>query len=807
MSVRGLNVLTLLLFLVLTAFGQHDHFSEDDIMTTDGFRKAYPHLADQAEQKQKELDQFTKEYIANEQIHGSRAGSDYIIPVVFHVLHENGVENISNAVIHDAMRILNEDFNRKNPDTADVVTAFKNTIGNPKIEFRLAKKDPQGNSHSGIDRIYTNLTNNAGEGSKLNVWPRSTYLNVWIVKTIGSGAAGYTFLPGTAHFMGSRDGIILLYNYFGAVRSGSSRLSRALTHEIGHWLNLPHTWGGTNNPGISSNCQDDDGVWDTPNTVGYRSCNLNGTSCGSLDNVQNYMDYSYCSMMFTNGQASRMRAALASGTAERNKLVSYTNNKAAGVLDINEVLISSTNRTICAGESVQFTDESYYDITEWNWEFKGANISSSTSKSPTVSFDKPGVYNVKLTVKQADGSSKTKTFSNYIRVNQTVGNWLPYTEQFDEKITIGSQNWIAQDEDSDGNTWKLDVGGNGFSNPGYLRLDNFSNVYFQEESVTSPTIDVSNIVNPKLSFYVSTAGKNVVSNDNLRVLVSKDCGMSWEMRYNGVSVNLADGKTSNSAFFPTKSSDWKLVTLNTFSAGDKVENLMIRFEVVNGGGNNFFIDDINITGSYEDSPSLRFPRNGMDSVSQNVTLDWRSVPFSNNYEYQLATDPGFSNITSQGTTVYLTSDPNGKDSEFETKSLTPGNNYYWRVRSTRGSLISNWSDVWNFTVSSTGIGHEYLDGEPKGDLTGVQALQREFSSRFIPNPTQGNTALEINVMSDSEVTIRVLSLDGQLVWSNELLINQGVNRVTIPSIEFQKGLYLVSLNSLEFRATSKLIVQ
>ena len=72
---------------------------------------------------------------------------------------------------------------------------------------------------------------------------------------------------------------------------------------------------------MASNCSTDDGVADTPNTRGWDNCsNLYGETCGSLDNVQNFMEYSYCSTMFTAGQAARVQSALTGVTAQRYKL-------------------------------------------------------------------------------------------------------------------------------------------------------------------------------------------------------------------------------------------------------------------------------------------------------------------------------------------------------------------------------------------------------------------------------------------------------------------------------------------------------
>jgi hypothetical protein len=83
-----------------------------------------------------------------------RGGGPRIIPVVFHVVHMGGAENISKAQIEDQIRILNEDFSRTNADTVNTRDIFKPVASIPDVEFRLAKLDPQGNCTEGINRIF-----------------------------------------------------------------------------------------------------------------------------------------------------------------------------------------------------------------------------------------------------------------------------------------------------------------------------------------------------------------------------------------------------------------------------------------------------------------------------------------------------------------------------------------------------------------------------------------------------------------------------------------------------------------------------
>ncbi|NPD91050.1 PKD domain-containing protein [Xylanibacter muris] len=59
--------------------------------------------------------------------------------------------------------------------------------------------------------------------------------------------------------------------------------------------------------------------------------------------------------------------------------------------------------TIFQGETVNFVDDSEGNVSSWNWEFEGGYPATSSERNPSVKYDRPGVYSVKLTV--GDGKS------------------------------------------------------------------------------------------------------------------------------------------------------------------------------------------------------------------------------------------------------------------------------------------------------------------------------------------------------------------------------------------------------------------
>ncbi len=207
------------------------------------------------------LDEELRQLILNNTV---QRGDDYVItiPVVFHIQHLKGAENISDDRIILAMQNLNEDFNAQNNDLGDVIPVFQDIIGNTRVEFKLATKDRYGNCTNGINRVQSVQTFLGCETSKEMQWPRAQYLNIWVAIN-ACGAGGYVIPPGgTEGFAQFLDGIMVRTDATGVMNPQSRH---TISHEMGHMFSLQHTWGQTNVPNVECG---DDGVLDTPITRG-----------------------------------------------------------------------------------------------------------------------------------------------------------------------------------------------------------------------------------------------------------------------------------------------------------------------------------------------------------------------------------------------------------------------------------------------------------------------------------------------------------------------------------------------------------
>lgn len=566
-------------------------------------------------EREAELEQWIRDYV---DAHAGERADDttLVIPMVFHVLHMNGPENISDEQIFDAVRILNEDYNLLNSDANTACCGFESIEGNIHLEFRLATKDPLGNCTNGIDRIQTIETFQGDNGSKLNPWYRDRYLNVWTCDKMEDGVAGYAYYPGTVSggLLALADGVIILHDYVGSIGTSSPGTSRALTHEIGHWLDLSHPWGSTNDPGVACG---DDGVDDTPITKGWAYCPAPTASrvCDPAiyENFQNFMDYSYCSMMFTEGQKLRMRAALASNTSGRSNLWSAANlqftgtETAPGPTCTPVAAFYPEDRYICQGASVRFHDNhARATPTAWEWTFQDGTPSTSTAQNPLVTFNTPGWKTVTLTVTNSAGSdTRTDEFAVLVTDSWPERPGLLY-ESFEDPSNY--YQWIAENWDMNLTAWQRVEGVghtgnacvvmNGYNHAGpndFLIDDGGGDI----DELVSPSLDLSNISGMQLTFwYAYTTQTGSVDNmsENLQVYFSSDCGESWILRTTIDEEDLITNGASGAYYVPSGPTEWKQATV---SLGPSFEDPNVRLKFVYNSSefsNNIYVDDIQISG-------------------------------------------------------------------------------------------------------------------------------------------------------------------------------------------------------------------
>jgi PKD repeat protein len=566
------------------------------------------------------------------------AAPDVTIPIVIHVLFTTPANNtpapsnITDRQITDAFAVINEDFRKANADTADIIPLFQPLIANVGFQFRLAKLDPNGNCTTGITRSYS-VESNYGTNNVVNgmYWDPSKYLNVWIVDDIASGAGGYTF--GNLCGGPTGDGIVLRNTQFGnSGRSCSANLChRSLTHEIGHYFGLPHTWGRTNTPGLASNCSIDDNIADTPNTAGYSqagngACNTNYGVCTDaagqriISNVQNFMDYADCEKMFTLGQRAVMRATIVNLPCRVN-LVSPANLVATGT---NDGFVANpcspiarfvpTTTTVCVGSPVSVRDYSYnYSASggalTYSWSFPGGTPATATGSTASVSYATPGFYTIIETVTNSVGSD-ISTRTDLIRVEgPSSGIGAPAVESFESTTFPLNQpapslaNWESFGTSSTGYPssarWVRQAALPAADGAGYLVVNNSFLAGGSISTLISPNINLSQVPQPaSLRFSrVYALRPGATGNDELRISFSSDCGNTWgnQTIINATALSTVPATSGHS---PSVASDWQDMTVAIPAAYQGRSQFKVRFQMVNGttAGNNFYMDYLRIAG-------------------------------------------------------------------------------------------------------------------------------------------------------------------------------------------------------------------
>jgi Pregnancy-associated plasma protein-A len=559
-------------------------------------------------------------------------GDSIFIPLVIHVLWNKPEQNISDEQIFSQIKVLNDDFNGLNADTINTPDYYKALRGKTNFYFKLAKQDPDGLPTNGINRRYTAIDSGfdldgAIHFTKLggqDPWNPRYYVNIYVcLLSESSNTFALTYFPGGSLL---RDGIICDYRYFGTVGITTPPYDkgRTVTHEMGHYFNLDHTWGPTDRTSIPD-CTDDDHVDDTPpqSVANYYCPKYPHPSCiaNLSDAFMDYMDYTddACMNLFTKGQAERMVASyyvmtpyLKNSKALQEPVIAKND---AGIKEI----ISPANYTYGCGKNklkpkiilrnygtenlrsvvINYTLNGIDIYREVFTKLNIASFEMDTIELPAIDITTAGNLSLTVFTKDpngvTDGNEANDKVITIFNNNTNAVKQLPFNEQFNS-LKFPPEGWSLNNPDGLF-TWTPTTGS---LLSGYAPSIMMDNIEFPKhggiDELITPSLDFSNARHPVLSFSNAFAlyKRGRSKSDSLKVLVSTDCGDNWSAIFYKGGRELSTATNGRYGYFsPDSASQWKKNVLD-LSAYAGQSNVLISFQNIGGMENLLYLDNISV---------------------------------------------------------------------------------------------------------------------------------------------------------------------------------------------------------------------
>jgi photosystem II stability/assembly factor-like uncharacterized protein len=387
----------------------------------------------------------------------------------------------------------------------------------------------------------------------------------------------------------------------------------------------------------------------------------------------------------------------------------------------------------------------------------------------------------------------------------------------------------------------LSIGGNLFAGTLgagiYYSTNNGANWVTRNTGLTS--LSIRSIKNRSNSLYVGTDGGGVyISNDNglnwspinsglsdlfLQQIEIKDNyifaasyntgiyrtsnnGISWQVINNGITdmhINYIDVSKNliSACSFPGSLSGWVYISTNNGNNWTVVNTSvpeMAPISVKNSigyiyaGSINSSVWKYSLSGLIPLPVPVNLVSPSNNSTNQSLTplLDWDSIPPAMSYQIQISTNSGFSFIVIDTSGIINSSInvPSGK--------LNIGVMYYWRVRAGNEGGYGNWSNIWNFTTTTTSI------VQIAGKIPTKYALLQNY-----PNPFNPTTRIKYDLPKNSFVTIVIYDILGKEIKTlvNEHL-SSGTYETNWDASKYSSGIYFYRLQAGDFTETKRMTV-
>jgi len=581
--------------------------------------RQHPALKTRFEAREKQLRQLMNQRLQQGPTGALRDQALVTVPVVFHIVLANPAQ-VTDAQLQAQIDTLNKDYSGTNGDAFRIPTWFKPLFGIANIQFALAKQTPDGEPSTGIERyttthgefdVFTSDVKHVATGGA-DAWNTNYYLNVWLSQQ-ANGYLGLGTFPDDGD--SANQGIMIDYRSVPGGSYTNYSGGKTLTHEIGHYFNLYHTWGDDGGA-----CSGTDYVDDTPNQGNYTSgCPGDTVKTDPCSPVapgilyQDYMDYSYdnCMVMFTVQQAARMQAA---ATSYRPALFTspgltpavYQNYDArlraivqpAGRICTSTFAPVVTIRNVGSNTLTSLTinvsiDGVFAAANSWTGSLTSLAETSVTLNSiPSAS----GSHILQVYTTNPDGQPDQRTTNDTLSVAYMYNApaTLPLSESF-EGNSFPPDGWDIINPDAS-NTWEKATGTGKSGNSAVIKNFYYSN-FGARDYLRLPVVNLNNADSAFLSFQVAASTYSPLNSrgnawDTLQVVISTDCGNTYTSLYKRWADSLVTAPATTSYFVPA-ASQWRRDSVNlTPYVGQG--NVMLAFLNTSENENNIYLDDINV---------------------------------------------------------------------------------------------------------------------------------------------------------------------------------------------------------------------
>lgn len=267
--------------------------------------------------------------------------------------------------------------------------------------------------------------------------------------------------------------------------------------------------------------------------------------------------------------------------------------------------VNASETVACPGSEVQFFGSSTGGLaTSYQWNFTGGIPETSDQQNPSVIFPETGFYDITLEVSNEFGEN-TSTFSSFLEVSSN-GFDIFFEEDF-ESGSLSAMGWETTGA-SGGTDWEITQVGGTVSGENAAGINLFNNTQTgARNGLISPPLTFTAHTNVQLDFRHAHRRRNAAIRDSLIVYISADGGATYDRLLAAAEDgqgSFATGTLLNQNFVPANGNDWCFggevgsgcftVDLSEY-AGE--EDVRIKFETYNAGGNNIYIDDVQLSGN------------------------------------------------------------------------------------------------------------------------------------------------------------------------------------------------------------------